>query len=80
MLTVSQKCWVVQFNGGKFEDSKSLIGQKFQTTLAYSVDVQPKLWLPVRLVEGRLCKEIKTNLSCICEAAKKMINEALHAN
>ncbi|KAH9731089.1 polyketide cyc domain-containing protein [Citrus sinensis] len=80
MLTVSEKCSVVQFNGGKFEDSESLLSQKFQTTLSYSVDVRPKLWLPVRLVEGRLCNEIKTNLSCIREAAKKLINEALHAN
>lgn len=71
---------IKQFNGGNFEDSESLISQKFQTTLSYSVDVQPKLWLPVRLVEGRLCNEIKTNLSCIREAVKKMINEALHAN
>ncbi|ESR57891.1 polyketide cyc domain-containing protein [Citrus sinensis] len=71
---------IEQFNGGKFEDSESLLSQKFQTTLSYSVDVRPKLWLPVRLVEGRLCNEIKTNLSCIREAAKKLINEALHAN
>ncbi|KAL9430479.1 hypothetical protein AB3S75_025800 [Citrus x aurantiifolia] len=71
---------IAQFNGGKFEDSESLLSQKFQTTLSYSVDVRPKLWLPVRLVEGRLCNEIKTNLSCIREAAKKLINEALHAN
>ncbi|KAF4371737.1 hypothetical protein G4B88_030841 [Cannabis sativa] len=36
--------------------------QEMNTTLSYLVDVQPKLWLPVQLVEGRLSNEIK--LSC----------------
>lgn len=39
--------------------------QEFQSTLFYEVELEPKLWLPVRLVEGRICKEIKMNLSSI---------------
>ncbi|KAI3839206.1 hypothetical protein MKX03_032836 [Papaver bracteatum] len=41
------------------------------TTLSYVVDVKPKMWLPVRLVEGRLCREVQLNLSCIREEAMK---------
>ncbi|GAV73755.1 LOW QUALITY PROTEIN: Polyketide_cyc domain-containing protein, partial [Cephalotus follicularis] len=63
---------IEQFNKGKCEED-SLLGQGFQTTLSYLVDVKPKLWLPVRLVEGRLRKDIETNLSCIREEAQKLI-------
>ncbi|KAL6998847.1 hypothetical protein U1Q18_000015 [Sarracenia purpurea var. burkii] len=44
------------YNIGRCEDGDSLEGQEFYTTLLYVVDVEPKLWLPVRLVEGRLSK------------------------
>ncbi|PRQ45015.1 putative START-like domain-containing protein [Rosa chinensis] len=56
-----------------------LIDQKMQTTttLSYLVDVKPKMLLPVQLVEGRLCKEIKINLACIREEAMKMTRETL---
>ncbi|GLJ19337.1 hypothetical protein SUGI_0348360 [Cryptomeria japonica] len=37
----------------------------YRTLLSYIVDVQPKRWLPVALVEGRLSKEIQLNLICI---------------
>lgn len=47
------------------------VGQRYHTTLSYAVDVEPKMWLPVQLVEGRLCKEIKMNLFCLREAAQK---------
>ncbi|CAA7013069.1 unnamed protein product [Microthlaspi erraticum] len=50
----------------------------FRTTLAYTVDVKPKMWLPVRLVEGRLCSEIKTNLLSIRDAAQKVIESVIH--
>ncbi|KFK30752.1 hypothetical protein AALP_AA6G022100 [Arabis alpina] len=50
----------------------------FRTTLAYTVDVKPKMWLPVRLVEGRLCNEIKTNLTSIRDAAQKVIESVIH--
>ncbi|KAJ0111168.1 hypothetical protein Patl1_00753 [Pistacia atlantica] len=69
-----------QCSGGKSKESSSSLGQELQTTLSYLVDVKPKLWLPVRLVEGRLCNEIKSNLTCIREAAQKVINEALNAH
>ncbi|KAL4340203.1 hypothetical protein GQ457_08G022100 [Hibiscus cannabinus] len=59
--------WLIeQFDKGKREEES-------QTTLWYLVDVKPKMWLPVRLVEGRLSKEIKLNLSCIREEAKRVI-------
>ncbi|KAL0428340.1 UNVERIFIED_CONTAM: hypothetical protein Slati_3008800 [Sesamum latifolium] len=51
--------------------SDSVVGEEYQTTLLYIVLVKPKVWLPVRLVEGRLCKEIRSNLSCIREEAEK---------
>ncbi|CAN8237797.1 unnamed protein product [Cochlearia groenlandica] len=50
----------------------------FKTTLAYTVEVKPKMWLPVRLVEGRLCKEIKTNLLSVRDAAQKVIQGVIH--
>ncbi|GKA93093.1 START-like domain-containing protein [Tanacetum coccineum] len=46
--------------------------QRYRTTLSYTVDVVPKIWLPVQLVEGRLFKEIKMNLFSIREAAQKI--------
>lgn len=58
----------------KTEDS---VGQEYETTLSYLVDVKPKMWLPVNLIEGRICKEIKSNLTCIREEAQKMIGDAL---
>ncbi|XWS76758.1 hypothetical protein CRYUN_Cryun01aG0205000 [Craigia yunnanensis] len=67
--------WLIeQFNKGKCEGDQAFLGQEFQTTLSYLVDVKPKMWLPVRLVEGRLSSEIKTNLSCIREEAKRVIS------
>ncbi|CAN4112703.1 unnamed protein product [Withania somnifera] len=47
------------------------VGQPFHTTLSYIVNVEPKLWLPVRLIEGRLCKEIKINLRSVRDEAQK---------
>lgn len=49
-----------------------MIGEEFQTTLSYVVELEPKLWVPVRLLEGRICKEIKTNLICIREEAERI--------
>ncbi|XP_057767322.1 uncharacterized protein LOC130987708 [Salvia miltiorrhiza] len=56
--------------------SVSVDDVEYQTTLVYVVDVKPKVWLPVRLVEGRLCTEIRTNLSCIREEAEKAFQNA----
>ncbi|XP_028052491.1 uncharacterized protein LOC114256976 isoform X3 [Camellia sinensis] len=60
-----------QCNIERCEDGNSLVGEEFHTTLSYVVDVEPKLWLPVSLVEGRLCREIQANLSCIRAEAEK---------
>ncbi|KAL5227107.1 hypothetical protein ABZP36_015372 [Zizania latifolia] len=46
--------------------------QQFQTTLSYVVELEPKLWVPVRLLEGRVCNEIKTNLVSIREEAQRI--------
>ncbi|KAM0898265.1 hypothetical protein ACQ4PT_022031 [Festuca glaucescens] len=48
------------------------VGHEFQTTLSYVVELEPKLWVPVRLLEGRICKEIKANLVCIREEAERI--------
>lgn len=50
---------------------------ELHSTLTYTVDVEPKLWLPVRLVEGRLCKEFVMNLSSIREEARKLLYDTL---
>ncbi|XP_055962335.1 uncharacterized protein LOC126654164 [Mercurialis annua] len=61
---------VTKSRSEEFDDS---VGKEFETSLSYFVDVKPKLWLPVHLVEGRLCKEIQTNLCCIRQEAQKII-------
>lgn len=65
---------MVKSSAGDFQ-SDSFDDQGYQTTLVY-VDVKPKVWLPVRLVEGRHCNEIRTNLSCIREEAEKAFQNA----
>lgn len=64
---------LLQSNGGQCEDGEGSLGQTFQTSLSYSVDVKPKMWLPVHLIEGRICREIKINLTSIREEAKRVI-------
>ncbi|KAL5717204.1 hypothetical protein ACHQM5_010255 [Ranunculus cassubicifolius] len=53
---------------------------EYETSLTYVVDVKPKLWLPVRLVEGRLCKEIKLNLLCIKQQAQRADHGESHTS
>ncbi|XP_009759726.1 uncharacterized protein LOC107810622 [Nicotiana tabacum] len=65
--SIEQMC-----NPGSVKEHDSSAGQPFHTTLFYIVDVEPKLWLPVRVIEGRLCKEIKTNLRSVREEAQKV--------
>ncbi|KAB2017308.1 hypothetical protein ERO13_D08G143500v2 [Gossypium hirsutum] len=75
-FTKFEGTWLLeQFSKTKNEDNHQVIGgeESSHTTLSYLVDVKPKLWLPIRLVEGRLRKEIKTNLSCIRAEAKRVI-------
>ncbi|KAG7557968.1 Coenzyme Q-binding protein COQ10 START domain [Arabidopsis suecica] len=69
---------IEQLDKGIHGESLDLQFKDFRTTLAYTVDVKPKMWLPVRLVEGRLCKEIKTNLTSIRDAAQKVIEGVIH--
>ncbi|KAE8662427.1 hypothetical protein F3Y22_tig00113337pilonHSYRG00046 [Hibiscus syriacus] len=72
---VFEGTWLIeQFNEGKCEGGKAFVGEEFQTTLSYSVDLKPKMWLPVQLVESRLSMEIKTNLLSIREEAKRMMS------
>lgn len=68
--------WILQVVKCNPEDLKTDSVRELQTTLVYVVDVKPKLWLPVRLVEGRLCREIRTNLSCIRQEAEKVFQSA----
>lgn len=65
-----------QFNIGNGEETQV---KEVNTTLSYILDVKPKLWLPVRLIEGRLCNEIKKNLTSIRNEAQKGIDRAVHA-
>lgn len=55
----------------KHNQSDTIEGQGFCTTLFYVVEVEPKLWLPVHLVQGELCGGIKMNLSCIQNVAER---------
>ncbi|MCD7462346.1 hypothetical protein HAX54_048304 [Datura stramonium] len=63
---------IEQCKTGSDQELDSSVGQPFHTTLSYIVDVEPKLWLPVRLIEGRLCKEIKVNLRSVRDEAQKV--------
>ncbi|PON43254.1 Coenzyme Q-binding protein COQ10, START domain containing protein [Parasponia andersonii] len=58
---------------GDGDDDSLIDHQEMHTTLSYFVHVKPKLWLPVQLVEDRLCSEIKLNLSCIRQEAQKAV-------
>ncbi|XP_054801495.1 uncharacterized protein LOC129305510 [Prosopis cineraria] len=55
-------------NGESLEESEV---QESKTTLSYIVDVKPKMWMPVGLIESRLCNEIKKNLISIRDEARK---------
>ncbi|KAJ4905518.1 Polyketide cyclase / dehydrase and lipid transport protein [Raphanus sativus] len=69
---------IEQLDKGIQGEALDLQFKDFPTTLAYTVDVKPKMWLPVRLVEGRLCREIKTNLLSIRDTAQKVIEGVIH--
>ncbi|KAL5205700.1 hypothetical protein ABZP36_033909 [Zizania latifolia] len=49
-----------------------LADQEFQTTISYVVEMEPKLWVPVRLLGGKICNDIKTNLVSIREEAQRI--------
>lgn len=65
------------FSDGSCEDSPV---REINTTLSYIVDVKPKMWLPVRLIEGRLCNEIKKNLKSVRGEAQKATDRTVNAN
>ncbi|KAH1130275.1 hypothetical protein J1N35_001653 [Gossypium stocksii] len=74
-FTMFEGAWLIeQFNKRKYEGKEASLGEEFQTTLWYLVDLKPKIWLPVRLVENRLSIEIKTNLLSIREEAERVIS------
>ncbi|XP_010522868.1 PREDICTED: uncharacterized protein LOC104801335 [Tarenaya hassleriana] len=63
--------WTIeQFDEGETSESEA---KDVRTTLSYLVDVQPKPWLPVGLIEGRFCNEIEANLSGIRQASLKPV-------
>lgn len=64
--------WCIEEIDEAHEDGELLPEQEYRTTLSYVVEVEPKLWLPVRLLEGRLCKEVKVNLLCIRDEAQRI--------
>ncbi|CAD6234518.1 unnamed protein product [Miscanthus lutarioriparius] len=61
--------WSVEEHCRRWGNSEE---QEFQTTLSYLLELEPKLWVPVRLLEGRICSEIKNNLVCIREQAQRI--------
>ncbi|XP_038970611.1 uncharacterized protein LOC113463225 isoform X2 [Phoenix dactylifera] len=61
-----------QIDNDMCKDEETMEGKGFQTTLLYFVELEPKLWIPVRLLEGRVCREIKINLQCIREEAQRV--------
>lgn len=68
-----QGSWSIeQMSTDMDEDGTSLAQREYKTTLSYSVELEPKLWLPVRLIEGILSTEIKVNLLCVREEAERV--------
>ncbi|XP_060217513.1 uncharacterized protein LOC132644876 [Lycium barbarum] len=63
---------IEQCKTGSVKEHDSSVDQPFLTTLSYIVYVEPKLWLPVRVIEGRLCKEVKINLRSVRDEAQKV--------
>ncbi|XP_020594135.1 uncharacterized protein LOC110034174 isoform X2 [Phalaenopsis equestris] len=70
--TFEGKWYIEQIDDEKHEDGEVLSEREHRTTLSYIVEVEPKLWLPVRLLEGRLCREVKINLLCIRDEAQRI--------
>lgn len=71
--------WSIEERDNESKDATiTSVEQDFQTFLSYVVDVKPKLWLPVGLVEGRLCREIRLNLVCIKQQAQKAFDDKLY--
>ncbi|XP_028770958.1 uncharacterized protein LOC114728249 [Neltuma alba] len=63
--------WSILQSNSNGETCGELEVREGNTTLSYIVDVKPKMWLPVRLIEGRLCNEIRKNLVSVRDEAQK---------
>ncbi|CAA7400166.1 unnamed protein product [Spirodela intermedia] len=63
---------ILQADSGDGEEEEAVgpTRREFTTVLSYMVELEPKLWLPVRLLEGRIRREIKVNLQSIRERAQ----------
>ncbi|KAJ0980047.1 hypothetical protein J5N97_015521 [Dioscorea zingiberensis] len=59
-------------------DEASWTRQEYKTTLSYTVELEPKLWLPVGLLEGRLRREVKVNLLSVREEAQRVRRRGNH--
>ncbi|KAI0528828.1 hypothetical protein KFK09_001371 [Dendrobium nobile] len=70
--TFEGKWFIEQIDDESHKDGELLSEQEYRTTLSYVVEVEPKLWLPVRFLEGRLCREVKINLLCIRDEAQRI--------
>ncbi|KAK8956431.1 hypothetical protein KSP40_PGU014443 [Platanthera guangdongensis] len=55
------------------QEGDLLTNQEYTTTLSYVVELEPKLWLPVRFLEGRVCRNVKANLLCIRDEAQRIL-------
>lgn len=45
---------------------------KEHSRLSYALFVRPQIWLPVRLVQGRIEQEIKNNLAAVRQHAEAL--------
>lgn len=63
----------MQVDGGDGEEEAvGSTGREFWTVLSYVVELEPKLWLPVRLLEGRIRREVIVNLQSVRERAQEI--------
>ncbi|XP_077243121.1 uncharacterized protein LOC143883676 [Tasmannia lanceolata] len=69
--TFKGKWSIVQVDEKKSKGGGSYEAPDSPTVLSYTIDVVPKRWPPISLVEGRLKNEIEKNLLCIREEANK---------
>uniref|UniRef100_A0A2P2L6L8 Uncharacterized protein LOC105642727 isoform X3 n=1 Tax=Rhizophora mucronata TaxID=61149 RepID=A0A2P2L6L8_RHIMU len=70
---------IEQLSKSDSEDYDFSHDQEFQAFLSYSLDMKPKFWMPVQLVERLLCEGTKANLLCLREEAQKKIRTGVGA-
>ncbi|KAK8955793.1 hypothetical protein KSP40_PGU002295 [Platanthera guangdongensis] len=64
---------IEQVNMETRQEGDLLTNQEYTTTLSYVVELEPKLWLPVRFLEGRVCRNVKAHLLCIRDEAQRIL-------